>query len=160
MIDLAATQRALISDGSTGWSVGASFLAKPSSTPLNFTATATSGGTLTALQSLLAPNYSVLGGWDFTTDAGYTPGDPAYLSFGIGSSYSANGLEVWHLDGSNWSPFAANDLTYDGNYASFTVTGFSGYAVTGSVVPEPTTLAMLGTALAGMALWACKRRLG
>ena len=49
----------------------------------------------------------------------------------IGAGYSSNNLQVWHYDGTSWTSYAASDLTYDGNYASFTVTGFSGYAVTG-----------------------------
>jgi hypothetical protein len=37
-------------------------------------------------------------------------------------------------------------LTYDGAYANFTVTGFSGYAL--AAVPEPSTLALLAAGLA------------
>ena len=158
-LDLASVQRVLVSDngtGGTGWEVGASFLAQPTSTPLNFTATAMNSDTLTALRGLLAPGRSVLSGWDFSADAGYTPGDPAYLSFGIGSGYSSEGLEVWHYDGSNWTEFAANDLTYDGTYASFTVTGFSGYAMV--AVPEPGTLALLAAGLFSLLAYAWRRR--
>ena len=43
-----------------------------------------------------------------------------------------------------WTPYNAQDLTYDGTYASFTATGFSGYAVT---VPEPGTLVLLAAGL-------------
>ena len=39
---------------------------------------------------------------------------------------------------------AARDLTRDGTYASFTVTGLSGYTV---VIPEPGALALLAAAL-------------
>jgi hypothetical protein len=49
---------------------------------------------------------------------------------------------------------AATDLTCNGTYASFTVTGFSGYALT--TVPEPGTLALLLTGL--FASLACARR--
>ena len=49
---------------------------------------------------------------------------------------------MWHYDGQSWASYAASDLIYAGNgIASFTVSGFSGYAVTG--VPEPATLALL-----------------
>ena len=64
--------------------------------------------------------------------------------------FSRNGLEIWHYDGTNWTQYAANDLTYDGNYASFTVTDFSGYAVTG-VVPEPSSLVLLGIGAVSLA---------
>ena len=82
-IDLRSIQRILVNDSATNWSVGASFLNK--SKPLNFTATTIGGSELDSLDSLLIPGQSLLGGWNFTTDSGYTPGDPAYLSFGIGS---------------------------------------------------------------------------
>ena len=140
-IDLDNEQRVLISDNATGWSLGASFLASTTSKPLTLTATTISGSTLTSLQGLLGAQDSVLGGWQFAFTSGYTAGDPAYLSFDVGAGYSRDGLEVWHYDGSNWTEFVTNDLTYDGTFASFTVTGFSGYAVT--TVPEPGTLALL-----------------
>jgi hypothetical protein len=82
----------------------------------------------------------VLGAWGFAANSGYTPGDPVYLSFNIGDGYSWDDLLVWHYDGSNWTQYPATDLTCNGGYASFTVTGFSGYAVT---VPEPGTLILL-----------------
>ena len=69
---------------------------------------------------------------------------------------STSDIEVWHYDGSNWTPYAANDLTYDGNYASFTVTGFSGYAVT--TAPEPATIVMLAVGLIGLLAYAWRRR--
>jgi hypothetical protein len=37
--------------------------------------------------------------------------------------------------------FTTSDLTYDGTYASFTVTGFDGYAVT--TIPEPGSITLL-----------------
>jgi T5SS/PEP-CTERM-associated repeat protein len=155
-IDLDNEQRVLVSDGKTRWSVGASFLASTTSKPLSLTATTIDSSTLSSLQGLLGAQQAVLGGWDFAFTSGYTAGDPAYLSFGIGSGYSRNGLEVWHYDGSNWTPFAANDLTYDGTYASFTVTGFSGYAVT--TVPEPGTLALLVAAGLGLCVYGGRKQ--
>lgn len=52
-------------------------------------------------------------------------------------------------------PFTASDLTYDGTYASFTVIGFSGYAVT--TVPEPSTMALLVAAAVGLLAYQRRR---
>ncbi len=159
-LDLAYIQRALIVDSGvdkTDWSVGASFLAAEESTALNFTATVIGGETLTNLQNLLDPNQSVLGAWNFIVAGdGYTEGDPAYLSFDVGAGYSRGDLQVWHFDGSVWTDFDVMDLTYDGTYASFTVTGFSGYAV--SAVPEPGTLVLLIAAALGLLIHARRKR--
>jgi hypothetical protein len=159
-IDLENEQRVLISDNvasnATGWTVGASFLASATSKPLSVTATPIGGAALSGLESLLGPRQSLLGGWEFAFASGYAAGDPAYLSFDVGAGYSRNGLEVWHYDGANWTEFAANDLTYDGTYASFTVTGFSGYAVT--TVPEPGTLALLVAASLGLCVYGRRKK--
>ena len=154
-IDLASIQHVLIDDDATGWDFGASFLCKDSSTPLNFTATAINGGTLTALHDHLYPGNVVLGGWQFEADSGYTPGESAYLSFDIGTEYSRDDLTVWHYDGSSWTPYDATDLTCNGGWASFTVTGFSGYAVT---TPEPSTIALLLAGAACLLALAWRRR--
>ena len=140
-IDLDNEQRVLISDNATGWSLGASFLASTTSKPLTLTATTISGSTLTSLQGLLGARIpsSVVGS---SPSPAVTP-RAIRLTF-LSTSARADprdGLEVWHYDGSNWTEFVTNDLTYDGTFASFTVTGFSGYAVT--TVPEPGTLALL-----------------
>ena len=62
-------QRVLVNDSTTGWSVGASFLAKADPTELDFTATTIGGSTLTTLESLLKPGQSVSGGWQFLATA-------------------------------------------------------------------------------------------
>ena len=49
---------------------------------------------------------------------------------------AAETLGVWRYTGSAWAAYVPSDLSFDGAYASFTVTGLSGYAVTGAV-PEP-----------------------
>ena len=155
-IDLKNEQRVLVSDSLTGWSVGDELLSSTTSKPLSLTATTIGGSTFASLQSSLNPQQSILGGWQFAFTSGYAQGDPAYLSFDVGSGYSPNGLEVWHFDGSEWTPFAANDLTYDGTYASFTVTGFSGYAVT--TVPEPGSMAMLVAGAVSLLAYAWRKR--
>jgi hypothetical protein len=50
---------------------------------------------------------------------------------------------VLRRDGTEWAECDPGDLAYDGRYASFTVNGFSSYAVTGSVVPEPGAIVLL-----------------
>jgi hypothetical protein len=82
-----------------------------------------------------------MGAWDLAAASGYAPGDPAYLSFSVGPGFSASGLAVWQYNGNNWIPYVATDLTDDGSYASFTVTGLGDYAV--SAVPEPSTIMLL-----------------
>jgi T5SS/PEP-CTERM-associated repeat protein len=146
-IDLGQKQRVLVSDSQTGRSIGASFLAKPTSAPLTLLASVMDDDTLTTLENLLSPGQLVLGDWSFTTAGAYTPGDPAYLSFRIGAGYSSDELEVWRFDGALWGPYASTDLTYDGAYVSFTATDLRGFAVT---VPEPATLTMLFGIAAGV----------
>jgi T5SS/PEP-CTERM-associated repeat protein len=164
-LDLASVQRVLVGLPASTWSVGASFLAKTGSPPaplLDFTATAMSGGPLTALELAAGSNHSVLGAWQFTASGGYTSGDPAYLSFAIAPGYDRDDLEVWHYDDSLslWTKYDAADLTCNGTvggqyYASFTVTGFSGYAV---LVPEPGAMALLITGLLGGLAYAWRKR--
>lgn len=56
-----------------------------------------------------------------------------------------------------WSPFAANDLADDNHFARFTVTGFSGYAVT-APIPLPGTVWLFDSALAGFGVvWPASR---
>ena len=156
-MDPSIAPRVVFTDMS-GWSVGASFAATDGSTLLNFAATAISGDTLTTLEDLLGEN-QILGGWEFEADDGYSQGDPVYLSFNVGGGFSPSDLLVWHYTENSWSQYTPTDLSYDGTYASFTVNGFSGYAVT--TVPEPGTLSLLGilgVCLGGLGLFAFARR--
>jgi T5SS/PEP-CTERM-associated repeat protein len=147
-IDQSSQQRIFIDDPATGKNLFANFLSSTTPTSLSLTATPLTSDQAASLQGMLGSNGSVLSGWTFSTD-GYTSGDPVYLSLSIGSGFSSSSLELWHFDGTNWTPFNAGDLSYDGTYASFTVTGFSGYAVASA--PEPASIVMLGLG-AGMLL--------
>ncbi len=149
--DLATTQRFLFTDGSTGKSAGAGFQATASPTNLTMTASSISGSELTSLQSLLGAGQAVLSGWDFSSTEGYTTGNPVYLSLFAGTGHSLYDLTVWHYDGSAWSTFDASDLAYDQAFASFTATGLSGYAVSGTApVPVPPAAFLFGSGLAGL----------
>jgi T5SS/PEP-CTERM-associated repeat protein len=150
--NLAVAQRAIITDTATGHSVGAGFVAGTDN--VTFNAAALSPTALAALQGLLASGNTVLSAWNFSA-TGYTVSadNPVYLSLFAGPGQSLYGLGIWHYDGSNWSAYDAYDLAYDGTYASFTVTGFSGYAVTtggATATPIPAGLWLLGPGLAGL----------
>ena len=150
-IDLFATQRILIADEATGQRVGASFMAATESTELTFTAGVMESSELSLLETSLGSGEEILVGWDFLAGDGYTDGDPVYLSLEIGSGYDLSDLAIWLFDESTWSEFLASDLAYDNTYASFTVTDFSGYAVTGtSSVPIPGAVWLLGSGLLGL----------
>lgn len=141
-LDLAQQQRVIVTDSATGRTVVASFLAASESTPLDFTATPLTPDEAAALPS----DETLLAGWTFTA-SGYTEGDPVYLSLDIGSGFSLADLATWHYDGAAWTSYTPADLTYDGEFASFTVSGFSGYAIT---VPEPASLGVLALGSLGM----------
>jgi T5SS/PEP-CTERM-associated repeat protein len=142
-IDQLLTQRMAITDAAAKRSVWAGFQGTPSSSILTLTATMLTDAQEAALQESLTDGSGVLEGWNFTT-SGYTAGNPVALSVELGAGYSTDVLTVWHFDGAAWTPYTTTDLSYDGKYANFTVTSFSGYAVTGPVpVPEGGTLGVL-----------------
>ncbi len=125
-------QRVLISDAGAGMSVGASFLAATSPSTIGLTALPTGNTALSSLASQLGGGESILSGWTFLS-ANYTSGDPVYLSLSIAGGYSHNDFDVWDYNGNAWTALAANDLAFDGSFASFTAYAINGcsYAVTG-----------------------------
>lgn len=134
-IDLSQTQRVRFTDNQTGKSLLAAFVGSSTASPLSFTATQMGEDLIANLEPLLAPDAQLNSAWLFST-TGYVAGTPVLLSFDIGPGFAEDGLSIWHYDGSTWTTYKPADLSYDGENASFTVTGFSGYAVT-SIVPEP-----------------------
>jgi T5SS/PEP-CTERM-associated repeat protein len=155
-LNLASVQRALIDDAGTGWEVGASFVASTVTKNITFTATAMNKTILDALRVELATNESVLSGWSFgTTNYTLSSSNPVYLSFKVGAGISTDQLDLWHYDGSSWTKFSPFDLTYDGKYASFTASSFSGYAM---AVPEPGTLMLLAAGFVGLVACSWRRR--
>ena len=145
-IDPSSIQRALARDGNSEKVVEVSFLSSTTTSSINMTADVLDDLVYGSLAAA-AKGQSVLAGWQFAVSGdGYTAGTPVYLSMGVGAGHSSDDLTVWHYDGSTWARYAATDLAYDGAYANFTVTGFSGYAVT-TLVPEPGPLALLVAAV-------------
>ena len=133
-------ERLLITDSATGKRVGVSFGTVAAGT--QFSATAMGDGQMSGLLALLAPDQQVLGAWDFATN--FSNGE-VLLSYEIG--LGAVTPSVWHFQAETWSPYIPSTLSYDSNgFASFTVTSFSGYAVT-SAVPEPSTLSLMALGL-------------
>ena len=142
-------ERLLFTDLGSGKRVGASFEVVAGGT--SFSAVAMSDEELDSLA--LTPGFAgpVYAGWDFATN--YSGGE-VLLSVEVG--VGKGDLKVWHLANGSWSAYTPDLLTYDGNgMASFTVTSFSGYAVT--AVPEP---GMVGVLVVGAMVGGRRRRVG
>ncbi len=156
-LDLSDRQRVLINDSPSGWTLGASFPASADPMPITFTAQPVSGDPLYDLQYQMPEGHEVFGAWQLSAES-FTPSEdePVYLSFDVGlGGLKTSDIALWHYDGSQWAPFETDVFTYDGQYASVLVTGFSAYAV--SAVPEPGTLVLLLVAAFAGVLWQWRR---
>jgi T5SS/PEP-CTERM-associated repeat protein len=154
-MDLYTNQRGLVTDPSTGNSVGLGFQATATSNPITFSATTIGGSELSSLQSLLGTGKSVLSDWSFTTTGTtVSSSNPVYLSLSAGAGQSLAGLAIWDFNGSAWSQLSPTDLAYNGNYASFTALNLKDIAVSGtetaSPTPIPAALWLLGSGLMGL----------
>jgi T5SS/PEP-CTERM-associated repeat protein len=147
-VDRAVTQRVVITDATSGEGVVVGFMGTSGSAPVTLTGWELTPEQEAALVGVVPSGQQVLEGWTFAAE-GYTAGEPVGLAFNVGNGFDPGTLAVWHYDGAEWTAFTTYDLTYDGTYASFTVTGFSGYAVTGAV-PEASTLGVLALGVVGM----------
>jgi fibronectin-binding autotransporter adhesin len=161
-LNLAAVERALVTYGGidgANWTVGASFVAAASTQNVTFTATGISGSVLAGLEGTAGEDQDVLSGWTLAT-SNYTVSmsNPIYFSFKVGAGRSADDLKLWQYSGTKWTSYTPFDLTYDGTYASFTATALRGYAVTGTPVPEPGTVGLLGVAVLAVLGWGWRRR--
>lgn len=140
-LDFAAIQRVLVTDRKSDcvtWAIGASFCAATATTDVTFTATA-----IDALDVLGDSAKTVLSGWTFSMSGNtMSSTNPIYFSLKVGPDYETDDFDLWCYNGTGWTAYSPTDLTYDGAYASFTATEFSGFAVT-EAVPEPTTLTLL-----------------
>jgi T5SS/PEP-CTERM-associated repeat protein len=184
-IDLTSQQRIRFRDDVSARSLGVSFHARTSALPLNalaptsaespvgsfdspaststllqISATPISDVSRSSIEQLLQAGETLIGGWQFTTTSGYAAGDLVYLSFEAGPGLTRDSFSIWRQSGTSWASYDAVDLTYDGRYASFTVTELHGTGYAVSAVPEPGTLALLAAcALAfGSLVWSRKRR--
>ena len=152
-MDLYVNQRGIVTDPSTGKSVGLGFQATATSNPITFSATAIGGSELSSLQTLIGTGNSVLSGWSFTTTGTtISSTNPVYLSLTAGAGQSLYSLSVYDFNGTSWSQLNPMDLAYDGNYASFTAFNLNDVAVVGAATPTPIPAAvwLLGSGLLGL----------
>ena len=154
-MDLFTNQRGIVTDPSTGKSVGIGFQATATSNPITFSAKAIGGSELSSLQSLIGTGNSVLSAWSLsTTGTTVSSTNPVYLSLTAGAGQSLASLIVYDYNGTSWSLLAPADLAYDGKYASFTALNLNDVAVVGAGDPTPTPVPaavwLLGSGLFGL----------
>ncbi|WP_309398522.1 PEP-CTERM sorting domain-containing protein [Cerasicoccus maritimus] len=69
--------------------------------------------------------------------------DYIYLSLLVGASVDEYSIYFREDDQESWSIAAAENVVYDGEYLSFTISQAGDYAATGSIIPEPSTYALI-----------------
>lgn len=139
-LNLFGEQRALIIDSDTIdsdtiMSAGAGFPSTAASTEIFLTATVLGDNDLAAFKSLISETgKKVLSAWNFSV-SGYdvSADSPVYISLFAGGATNILDLTIWHYADGGWSLYDTTDLAFDGTYASFTATSFSGYAVTAAI---------------------------
>ena len=130
--DVDSGARLFIDDPGSGKQVSASFGTVPADT--TFAATMMTENELDGLA--LEAGGLVRAAWKFTTN--FTGGG-VRLSFDIGSGLE--NLKIWHIVNGVRTQYPVTDLSYGSDgIVSFTVTGFSGYAVTAAAVPYAYTI--------------------
>jgi T5SS/PEP-CTERM-associated repeat protein/autotransporter-associated beta strand protein len=143
-IDLSEDQRIQLAD-----SFFASFTPTAGSTSVDFTVSDPTEESLTQLNTV-SGGASVQGSYDFTV-SGLPGGNNVLLSFEVDPGLTNEDIKIWHDSGSGWELFTPDDLTVANGFASFSVSGFSSYAVTGvALIPEPTTMALFVIAVGGL----------
>jgi|GEM_PF-2816100 len=90
----------------------------------------------------------VVGAYSFSTSLSETN---VLLAFQVGTGLDAETFSIWHLaEGeTEWTLFDPETFSYADGWASFTVSGFSDYAIT--AVPEPSAYALI-FGICGLAL--------
>ena len=114
-IDLANIQRLLVHDDATGWSVGASFLHKDGSTPLEFMATAMADTIVASLRGQIPTADECWRDGSLPPIAGICRASRRIYRSTSAPIFQGR-LKVWHYDGSSWTPYDAADLTCNGGW--------------------------------------------
>ncbi|WP_309386197.1 PEP-CTERM sorting domain-containing protein [Cerasicoccus frondis] len=69
--------------------------------------------------------------------------DYIYLSLLVGASVEEYSIYFREDDQQSWSIAAVENVIYDGEYLSFTISQAGDYAATNSIIPEPSTYALI-----------------
>lgn len=141
----------------SGKSIGASFLSSYSS-DIEFTASDLTTQESSDLATAASGN-TVLNGYTFEAGGAWKSGDSVLLTLDVGAGLDPSTFEVWHYSGGAWEDYTSRigNLSYDGQYASFSVTGFSGYAITMTAVPEPAAMSVIAMASLTLLTQRCRK---
>jgi T5SS/PEP-CTERM-associated repeat protein/autotransporter-associated beta strand protein len=135
-LDTFTTQRVVVTGSGSGANLYADFHAASASSPMTLVVAPLSDSQSDLLLNALPASSCEINGWTFTA-SGYTPGNPVSLTLNIGAGYTADGLSVWHYDGTSWAPYTPSNLTYDNLYTSFIVTDLGGFALASGPLSTP-----------------------